>query len=147
MGNLFRGKIVLNTSLLTPKQQVLPQDCQLFLQGEKVSTAQKKDVYLYTEEKAEVVAAVWGTAFVQFLTMLAILHQDDLKNRIHSSSSFYHPGAIHSFLHTIWVQISQCGKKLNKFCPPNSSDDLCLILCINSSSMVHCKKMLCKRNG
>ena len=30
-----------------------------------------------TEEKAKVVAAVWGTEFIQFLATLAIWHQDD----------------------------------------------------------------------
>ena len=34
-----------------------------------------------TEEKAKVVAAVWWTEFIKFLAELAILHQDDLKNR------------------------------------------------------------------
>ena len=33
-----------------------------------------------TEEKAKVVAAVWGTEFIQFLAVLAVLHKDDLKN-------------------------------------------------------------------
>ena len=37
---------------------------------------------IYTEEKAKVVATVWGTEFIQFLATLAILHQDDLKNRM-----------------------------------------------------------------
>ena len=31
------------------------------------------------EEKAKVVAAVWGTAFIQFLATLAVLHQVDMK--------------------------------------------------------------------
>ena len=31
----------------------------------------------YTEEKAKVVAAVWGTEIIQFLALLAILHWDD----------------------------------------------------------------------
>ena len=35
---------------------------------------------IYTEEKAKVVGAVWETELVQFLSALAILHQDDLKN-------------------------------------------------------------------
>ena len=30
-----------------------------------------------TEEKAKVVAAGWGTEFVQFLAALAVLHQDE----------------------------------------------------------------------
>ena len=37
---------------------------------------------IYTEEKAKVVAADWGTELRQFLAALAILHQDDLKNTI-----------------------------------------------------------------
>ena len=37
---------------------------------------------IYIEENAKVVAAAWGTEFIQFLAELAILHQDDLKNRI-----------------------------------------------------------------
>ena len=31
---------------------------------------------IYTEEKAKVVAAAWGTELLQFLAALAILHQD-----------------------------------------------------------------------
>ena len=59
---------------------------------------------IYTEEKANVVATVWGTKFIQFLALLAILHQDDLKNRMNSSFSSYLPGAIHPFLRIILVQ-------------------------------------------
>ena len=32
-----------------------------------------------TEEKVKVVAAVWGTEFIQFLAAIAILHQADMK--------------------------------------------------------------------
>ena len=35
-----------------------------------------------TEEKAKVVAAVWGPKLVHFLAALAIFHQDDVKKRI-----------------------------------------------------------------
>ena len=42
---------------------------------------------IYTEEKAKVVAVVWGREFMKFLSALAILHQDDLKNRTNSSFS------------------------------------------------------------
>ena len=35
-----------------------------------------------TEEKAKVVAAVWGTERIQFLAALAVLHWDDLKKRM-----------------------------------------------------------------
>ena len=58
------------------------------------------------EEKAKVVAAVWGAEPIQFLAVLAILHQDDLKNRMNSSISLYHPGAIHDFLHIVLEQNS-----------------------------------------
>ena len=91
---------------------------------------------IYTEEKAKVVAVVWGTELIQFLAAPAILHQDDLKNRTNSSFSSYHPGA----------EKLLRGKELNAFCSPNSSDDLCLLLCINTSSMfaVHyCTALQC----
>ena len=51
----------------------------------------------------------------------------NLKNRMKSSFASYLPGTIHPFLHIILVQNSSRGKKLNKFCSPNSSDDLCLL--------------------
>ena len=50
---------------------------------------------IYTEEKANVVAAIWGTEFIQFLVALAIMHQNDLKNNV---------GPFHPFLHIILVQ-------------------------------------------
>ena len=40
---------------------------------------------IYAEEKAKVVAGVWRTDFIPFLAALAILQQDNLKNRINSS--------------------------------------------------------------
>ena len=48
---------------------------------------------IYTEEKAKVVAAVWRTELIQFLHPLAVLHQDDRKNRMKSSYSSNRPGA------------------------------------------------------
>ena len=39
-----------------------------------------------------------------------------------------------------WVHMySWRGKELNQFCPPSSSDDLCLLFCTNYSSM--CRSM------
>ena len=55
----------------------------------------------HIEDKAKIVAAVWGTEFVQFLAPLAILYQDDLKIRMNSSFSSYNPGAINPFLYII----------------------------------------------
>ena len=34
------------------------------------------------EEKAKVVAPVWGTKFIQFLAAIATFHLDDLKKRM-----------------------------------------------------------------
>ena len=45
---------------------------------------------IYIEENAKVVAAAWGTEFIQFLAELAILHQADLKNTGRINSSFLH---------------------------------------------------------
>ena len=59
---------------------------------------------IYTEDKAKGVAAVWGTEYIQFLAALAVFHQNDLKTRMNSSFSSYHPGAIHPFLHIILVE-------------------------------------------
>ena len=42
---------------------------------------------IYTEQKAKVVDTAWRTDLIQFLAALAILHQDDLKNRMNSSFS------------------------------------------------------------
>ena len=34
------------------------------------------------------------------------------------------------------VQNRKRGKELNKFCPPNGSDDLCVVFCINPYSVM-----------
>ena len=80
------------------------------------------------EEKAKVVAVVWWTELIQFLAALAILNQDNIEEQDefilffksslrNSSYSSNHPSALHN---------SWRGKDLHAFCPPNSSDDLCL---------------------
>ena len=74
--------------------------------------------FRHTEDKAKVVAVVWGTEFIQFLAALTIFHQGDFKYRKNSSISSYHPGAIHLFLHIILVQNGWRDKESNKFCPP-----------------------------
>ena len=57
-----------------------------------------------TEEKAKVVAVVWGTEVIQFLASLAILHHDDLKKKMNSTYSSQRPGASHPILHIALVQ-------------------------------------------
>ena len=44
--------------------------------------------------------------------------------------------SIHPFLQIILELNLQHGKELNQFCPPNSSDDLSLLRCINPYSML-----------
>ena len=50
------------------------------------------------------------------------------------SFSLNHPGAIHPILQIVLVQNGQRSKEFNNFCPPNSSDDLCLFFCLYPSS-------------
>ena len=84
-----------------------------------------------------------GAKFIQLLAALAILHQEKFKEQddfilflisswCNSSFSSYHPGQIHPFLFIILVQTASTVKELDKFCPSNSSDDLCLLFCTNS---------------
>ena len=61
---------------------------------------------IYTEDKAKVVAAVWGTELIQCLAKIAILHFDDLKKRMNSSYSSNYLGAIHPILQIVLEQIS-----------------------------------------
>ena len=76
---------------------------------------------------------LFGNILYSILAAPVIFHQDDLKNWMISSISSYHPGAINPFLLVILAHNSKRGKELNKFCPPNSSDDL--FFGINPSSM------------
>ena len=86
-------------------------------------------VLFHIEEKARVVAALWGTEFIQFLAGLAILHdhkeQDEFiiffkSSWCNSSISSIHPSA---------KQLARQGI----VCPPNSSDDLCLFFYVKSN--------------
>ena len=63
-------------------------------------------VVVKTEEKAKVVAAVWGDAeLIHFLAALAIFHMDDLKkSMMNLSYSSNHPGSIHPIPHVSLVQ-------------------------------------------
>ena len=89
-------------------------------------------------------------------TALALLHQDDMKKRMNCTRIIWRNGWIapgwyeetdelhqddmkktdEFILFVVLVQNSQRGDELNTFCPPNSSDDLCLLFCLNPSSML-----------
>ena len=75
-------------------------------------------IRIYTEEKAKAVAGVWGTKCIQFLVALAILHQVNLKNRMNSSFSSYHSGAIHPFPHIILVSEKLVRLNIEKILSP-----------------------------
>ena len=48
----------------------------------------------------------------------------------HSTRQVYIRSSIHNFFQIILVLNLECGMELNKFCPPASSDDLCLLFCL-----------------
>ena len=81
------------------------------------------------------VYVVWGTEFIQFQAALAVLHQDDRQKRINCTRMIWIKWWIHPCLRIVLVENSKRGKELNKFYPLNSSDDLCLVFCINPSFM------------
>ena len=54
---------------------------------------------------------------------------DDINNKINSSLSSNHPEA------------KQLVRQWNQFCPPNTSDDLCLLFCLSPSSLGGCKAL------
>ena len=54
---------------------------------------------IYTEEKAKVVAASWRK-LLQFLAMLAVFHQDELKNRVQ----------INLFFNSSWCIIASAAR-------------------------------------
>ena len=86
-----------------------------------------------TEEKARVLTAVWGTAFIQLIVALT---RTILIFGWIAPGWFERKGWIHPILQIVLVQNIYHRKEMNKFCPPNSSDDLCLFFCIYPSSML-----------
>ena len=89
-----------------------------------------------TEEKAKVVvAAAWGAESLHFFAALAILPQDDLKNRMNCTRTMWRTGWMHPFLQIILVLNRWRGNELNQFCPSNrNNDDRCLFFFLYPSS-------------
>ena len=89
-----------------------------------------------TEEKAKVVvAAAWGAESLHFFAALAILPQDDLKNRMNCTRTMWRTGWMHPFLQIILVLNRWRGNELDQFCPSNrNNDDLCLFFFLYPSS-------------
>ena len=59
--------------------------CWILYLWKATETSVGKDLQLRricTEEKGKVIAASWGTELLQFVAALAILQQDNLKNRL-----------------------------------------------------------------
>ena len=63
---------------------------------------------------------------IQVVAVIATLHQDEL-NFKEQISLFFNTSCSAKYL---------AMQELKKFCPPRSSDDLCLLFCKNSSSLV-----------
>ena len=56
-----------------------------------------------------------------------------IKDELHTAQDDLKKGCIHPTLQIALLENSWHGKELNKFWPPNSSDDLCLVFCIKFS--------------
>ena len=80
-----RGRMTV-TSHPTNNQIELNRSQQLLSYDRVKSTSHGRRIK--TEEKANVVAYVWGEEVIQFLDALAILPRKILKNRVNSSFSF-----------------------------------------------------------
>ena len=77
------------------------------------------------------------SADLQHNSIICFLQQDELKNRLIAPYSSTRPGADQPILQIVLIQNNKRSKELKQFCPPTSSDDLCLLFCINSSSMLY----------
>ena len=79
-----------------------------------------------TEEKAEVVAYVWGEEFIQFDAALAILPRKILNNIMNLHFFFNHPWCNSSYNSSRSCKTASAPRNWIHSPPPNSSDDLCL---------------------
>ena len=93
----------------------------------------------FTEEKAKVIAAVRDliNSLPRQLFCPSVGRFEEI-GWIHPFCWNY-PGANHPFLQIVQVKSSYRGKELNKFCPPNGSDDLCFFFFIHPLSMLFLK--------
>ena len=111
-----------NLKIFNPTQNVP----ELFIPVTTQFRPYKKDL---CRKEGKVVTSVQGTKF-NSLPRYSYLNQDILKNIMNSSFSSNLHSVVHPVFSIILVQNSQRGKELNKFCPPNSSDDLSLLFCL-----------------
>ena len=109
-----------------------------------------------TEEKAMVVASVWGEEFIQFLASLAILPRTICKNRLNSTFSFKSSWCNSPYYSNrpIGKTASAARNLINSSLLPNRIDDLCLNFCLYPSSMpsscsvlIERISLLCKLKG
>ena len=79
-----------------------------------------------------------GTEVLQFLDSLAIRHQDDFEEKDNIILFFISSWCNNSSYNSNRPNAKQLTRQgTEKILSPNSSDDLCLLFCINSSSMSH----------
>ena len=81
-----------------------------------------------------------GTEVLQFLDSLAIRHQDDFEEKDNIILFFISSWCNNSSYNSNRPNAKQLTRQgTEKILSPNSSDDLCLLFCINSSSMMRHK--------
>ena len=95
-----------------------------------------------SEEKAKVVASVWREECIQVLAALVVLRWAIwIIGRI-ATGWFERNKWINHILQNRPKQNSYSSKKLNKFFPPNRSDDLCLFFFLYPPSMTNCFSLM-----
>ena len=95
-----------------------------------------------TEEKAKVVASVWGPKFIPILAALAILPRMILKNRINSSPN--DPVAIQPIIQIFLGNTASATRNLINSYPQTEATTFAfsslILLAFNPSSVVYSKK-------
>ena len=88
-----------------------------------------------TEEEAKVQSLLFGEKIYSIPRRTSYFARKILKNWLNSSFYFKSSQCYSSFSLNRPVQNNQRGQKLNKFFPPNRSDDLCRFFFLYLSSM------------
>ena len=124
--------------LLLKRFKDIPAGSDRYIQTWNYCNNQRRRIYTEDwEEKAKVVNALRGTELIPFPAALAVLWR---KGWIVSGWN-EEKDECNLFFQIVLVQNSYHGKEFNQFCPPNSSDNLCLIFCRIPSSMVPIEHM------
>ena len=89
-----------------------------------------------TDAKANVVTCVWGTECIKFLAAPFILYKDDFEESDEFILFFKSSCCNSSYSsNRPTVKTASAERNWTNSAPPNSSDDLCLFVCIYPSSV------------